>query len=248
MAALLVRAVLGILSGMPLFLVDEVHVSGATYLAASDIRTAAGLDKGASLWEPKAKWLEDLESHPLVESAEVRRRLPSTLVFRVTEATPVALLAAPMVEAVDRRGVRLPIDPTQPVLDLPVIRVATPDSAAAPLGVSLLARETAHLDEVAPEVLAVVSEVLLEDGLVTLLLGDSGPRIRYRPPISEKRLRDGIVAMNDALERFPDSPPGEVDLRFEDQVVVRPETARAATSPASAATPPSPRSTPGGAP
>lgn len=224
LAALLVRAVLGILPGLPLFLVDEVRVSGADYLTPTDVRTAAGLDDDANLWQPKAEWLEALESHPLVESAEVRRRLPSTLVFHVTEAKPVALLAAPVVEAVDRRGVRLPVDPSRPVLDLPVIRVVNPDPAAAPLGVSLLAREAAHLNEVAPEVLAVVSELLLEDGLVTLLLGDSGPMIRYRPPISERRLRDGIVAMNDALERFPDRPPGEVDLRFEDQVVVRPAT------------------------
>lgn len=248
MAALLVRVVLGILPGMPLFLVDEVHVSGATYLAAADVRTAAGLDDDTNLWEPKAQWLEDLESHPLVESAEVRRRLPSTLVFHVTEAKPVAFLAGPLVEAVDRRGVRLPVDPTQPVLDLPVIRVVNPDSAA-PLGASVLAAEAAHLSEVAPEVLAVVSEVLLEDGLVTLLLGDSGPRIRYRPPISERRLRDGIVAMNDALERFPDRPPGEIDLRFEDQVVVRPKNARpASTSRPASAAPPLARTAPGGAP
>lgn len=254
MAALLVRAFLGILPGMPLFLVDEVRVAGTTYLTPTDVRTAAGLDDDTNLWEPKAEWLEDLESHPLVESAEVRRRLPSTLVFHVTEARPVALLGAPVVEPVDRRGVRLPVDPTRPVLDLPVIRVLNSDPATAPLGVSLLAREAAHLNEVAPEVLAVVSEILLRDGLVTLLLGDSGPMIRYRPPISERRLRDGIVAMNDALERFPDRPPREVDLRFEDQVVVRPENARASRSSASAlpssarAAPPLAPATPGGAP
>lgn len=239
-AALLVRGVLGILPGLPLFLVDEVHVSGTTYLAPSDVRRAAGLNAAANLWEPKARWLEALKSHPLVESAEVRRRLPSTLVFHVTEAKPVALVAAPVVEAVDRRGVRLPVDPTRPVLDLPVIRVLNRDSTAVSLGLSLLAREAAHLNAVAPEVLVVVSELLLEDGLVTLLLGDSGPRIRYRPPLSEKRLRDGIVAMNDALERFPGRPPREVDLRFEDQVVVRPKLPAAARTPS--------RPTAGGAP
>lgn len=221
LAAVLVRFLAAVAAGLPVFLVDEVQVEGISYLSSAEVRSTAGVGAGTSLWEPRSKWIENLEAHPLVASAEVERRPPSGLVFRIREVHPVALVASPLVHPVDAGGNRLPVDPSRPVLDLPLVRVADRDSAVVSRGTGILARELERMDEIVPEIFAVVSEAVLEDGLVTLLLGDSGPRVRYRPPISEVRLREGIIAMNDALERFPDQPPQEVDLRFQGQVVIR---------------------------
>ena len=41
------------------------------------------------------------------------------------------------------------------------------------------------------------------------------------PGTPPSRLREGIVALQDAASRSTDGPPVAVDLRFEDQVVVR---------------------------
>ncbi len=205
---------------LPLFLVDDIEVYGLRYAAKDEVRTLAGLDEAASIWGSRADWRRRVESHPMIDSVQVVRRLPSTLIFRVAEAEPVALIAAPLVMAVDRRGNPLPIDPANPVLDLPLVSVLTPDSAGS-WGLGVLAREMEHVAQVAPEIFAVISEAHLQDQLVTFHVGDLGLKIRYAPPISERRLREGIVAMNDALERFPDRPVAEVDLRFADQVVVR---------------------------
>jgi len=221
LAAVLVRFLAAVAAGLPVFLVDEVRVEGISYLSSAEVRSTAGVGPATSLWQPQSKWIESLEAHPLVESAEVERRPPSGLVFRIREVQPVALVASPLVHPVDVGGNRLPVDPSRPVLDLPLVRVVGSDSAVVSRGTGILARELRRMDEIVPEIFAVVSEAVLEDGLVTLLLGDSGPRVRYRPPLSEARLREGIIAMNDALERFPNRPPHEVDLRFQGQVVIR---------------------------
>ncbi|MYG80789.1 MAG: FtsQ-type POTRA domain-containing protein [Gemmatimonadetes bacterium] len=204
----------------PYFRVDRVEVTGLTYLTRDEVRAAAGVDGATSVWARRARLLEGLVAHPMVESARVTRDLPRTLLFEIEEAEPVGLVALPLVMAVDRHGNLLDIDPGEPVLDLPVLRVAT-ERAAGLWGPRLLAREVARMAEVAPELFAVISEARLDDRQVTLLLGDSALRVRYHPPITEERLRDAIVAMNDAAERFPGDRLREVDLRFADQVVVR---------------------------
>ena len=135
------------------------------------------------------------------------------------QPAPVGLIASPLVMAVDRRGDVLPVDPADPVLDLPVLRVMTP-RADAFWGMRILARDVARVADAAPEVFAVISEARIGDRDITLLLGDSEVRIRYQPPIMEMRLRDAIVALNDAVARL-EAPPSEIDIRFADQVVVR---------------------------
>lgn len=136
------------------------------------------------------------------------------------DRTAVGLVASPLVVAVDRRGNEMPIDPANPVLDLPVLRVLTP-MAESLWGLRVLAHDVGHMAEMAPEVFAVISEAQVGDREIALVLGDSEVRLRYVPPITETRLREGIVALNDAVERLADEQPREVDLRFDDQVVVR---------------------------
>ena len=114
----------------------------------------------------------------------------------------------------------MPIDPANRVLDLPVLRVLTP-TAESLWGLRVLAHDVAHMAEMAPEVFAVISEAQVGDREIALVLGDSEIRLRYMPPITETTLRKGIVALNDAVERLGDEQLREIDLRFDDQVVVR---------------------------
>lgn len=205
---------------LPVFRVDQVDVEGHGYLTPDQVRAAAGVTGAVPVWENTARMAARLEEHPLVESARVERSLPSTLVIEVEEAAPVGLVASPVVVAVNRNGDMLPLDPTAPILDLPVLRVVT-SLATASWGMRILARDVGHVAEVAPEVYAVLSEARLEDRGATLLLGDSGLRVRYHPPISQRRLRDAVLAINDAHRRIRHAGLREIDLRFADQVVVR---------------------------
>lgn len=209
---------------LPFFRVERFEVAGIGYLTRDGVRAAAGVDSSASVWESTARIAARLESHPMVAEARVERVLPSTLLLRVREAVPVGLVASPLVEPVDRGGNVLPLDPTEPMLDLPLLRVVA-RRAAVSRGVRVLARDAGHLLEVAPEVFAVVSEARLHGGEATLVLGDEGLRVRYLPPISERRAREAVIALNDAEERFPQRVTREVDLRFAGLVVVRTEPA-----------------------
>ncbi len=217
-----------LLTAASYFRVDRVEISGIAYLTRDEVRELAGIDSATTVWTRRSTLVEAIEAHPLVVSATVERELPRTLVLSIDEAKPIGLVASPLVVPVDRRGNELPVDPTSPVLDLPVLSVVTP-RAAASWGLRLLAQDVGHMADVAPEFYAVVSEARLDDREVTLLLGDSGLRVRYRPPVSEARLRQAMIAINDAAERLPERAPREIDLRFEDQVVVR--TAAAVAGP-----------------
>lgn len=219
-AAALVLAGLDLAARLPVFRVARVEISGAGYLTRGEILGAAGIQPGMSVWEKRSRIEEGIEGLALVESATVERELPSTLRLAVEEAEPVALVAQPLVVPVDSAGNRMPFDPRGVVLDLPLLRVVAPGGPDA-TGLRALAREVSRMAEQAPEVFAVLSEARGGGGEVLLLLGESGVRVRYRPPFSKPRLRAAIVALNDAARRFPEQSPNEVDLRFEDQVVVR---------------------------
>ena len=225
LAALVTWAAILLMAASPYFRVDHVEVSGLVYLTRDEVRAAAGAESPISVWTREASLLDRVVTHPLVESARVTRKLPRTLLFEIDEAEPVGLIALPLIVAVDRHGNVLEIDPGDPVLDLPVLRVST-ERARALWGARLLAREVARMADIAPELFAVISEARIDDRQIVLLLGDSALRVRYHPPITEERLRDAIIAMNDAVARFPGDLPREVDLRFADQVVVRTGGAR----------------------
>lgn len=211
---------LPLLKKLPVFRVQRVEVAGTGYLTRDGVRAAAGVDSATSVWESTDRMAARLESHPMIAAARVERRPPSALAFTVEEAVPVALVAGGVVEPVDRYGNVLPVDPTRPVLDLPLLRVLT-RRAASSWGMRVLARDVGHLLDVAPEVFAVVSEARLGDREAALLLGDDGLRVRYVPPLSERRMRHAVIALNDAHERFPQRVAREIDLRFADQVIVR---------------------------
>lgn len=218
--ALLAFAGLHFAAEMPFFRVARVEITGTSYLTRAEILDAAGIEVGARVLEKRSRLEERIEALPLVESATVERDLPSTLLVTIDEAEPVALVAEPIVVPVDRAGNRIPFGPRTALLDLPLLSVAS-RGTAAPLGLPTLASEVSRMAEQVPEVFAVLSEARGGDREVTLLLGESAVKVRYRPPFSEPRLRAAIVALTDATMRFPERSPREADLRFEDQVVVR---------------------------
>lgn len=216
----LVRQVPRLLVRIPAFEINTVGVEGATYLTEDEARRAAGIVEGTNLWEPKDPWIRGLQSHPLVRSVSVRRMPPGRVVFQVAERAPVAFVATGALHPVDEAGVELPIDPSKSLVDLPLVTVVSTDSLEL-LGARVAARELGKISSLAPDVYAVISEAIYEDGEITLRLGDSLTRLRYLPPISELRLREAMAAMNDWVARFDRGPPREVDLRFHDQVVIR---------------------------
>jgi cell division protein FtsQ len=147
--------------------------------------------------------------HPLVREVEVDRRLPGTLVVRVVEHAPVALVPTPTgFKAYDGRGVPLPIDLTKADVDAPIV----PRADAGVL--RLLA--TARTD--APGLYRRVSEVRRDGGAGFVIMIDSIP-VRTLPDVTLQRLADLEWIETDLARRGVRAI--ELDLRYRDQVIAR---------------------------
>ncbi len=232
-AALLARAP-GALARVAVFEVREVRLEGATFLPLDEAVAAAGIDEGASVWDDLDTWSAALREHPLVDEVRIRRRLPATLVLEIVERAPVALLPTPMLEPVDRSGAVLPVDPSRQPMDLPLIRPWTWEAtgrALSPHEIRFLAEEAGRLAESDPSFLATLSEIAWEPGGgIVALGGRNRVLLRFHAPLSTARIREAVAVLSDAAGRLPDASGVVVDLRFEEQVVVRPLSGPAARS------------------
>jgi len=207
------------------FRVENVEVRGVRFLSEEAVRDLLDLTAETSVWGDKSIWTDRLLAHPLIKRAEVTRRPPDGLLLTVTERTPIALAPTPTLEPIDAEGVRLGLDPAQFRLDLPVIetrRVPPVGSRLVPEDVRRLAAEVEHLMTSDTSFLQLVSSVSW-DGRGALVARWTDPPVAFLlPPLAAPaRLREGLVALADAVAKSPASTPTAIDLRFADQVVVR---------------------------
>ena len=207
------------------FRVRTIDVEGHRFLTYQDALRAASVPPEASVWDDLETVEERLRGHPLVLEARVRRRLPATLVLEVRERDPVALLPTPSLVPVDATGRMLPVDPAAHRLDLPLVDPfpvpARKAGRLTPGELRTVAETIGRLARTEPQLTPRISEVRWLAGDLEARL--TGPEVvlLFPPSASSGRLREGLVALSDARERWPDRTPRAVDLRFVDQVVVR---------------------------
>ena len=210
---------------MDTFLVSQVQVRGLRYLSEDEVVELLGIGPESSVWADPGMWADRVARHPMVRSADVMRRLPDGLLVEVTEREPVALAPTPTLEPIDAEGYRLPLDPAAYRLDLPVLSSPqTPPAGArlVPDDVRRLAREVHHLMASDTAFLQRVSSVAWADrGALVVSWTDPPVDFLVKPGTPTARLREGLEALADAVSRTPHRLPTAVDLRFEDQVVVR---------------------------
>ena len=202
------------------FRVSELRLEGARFLTLEQAAEAAAVPSEASVWDDPTDWEARLEAHPLVLEARVRRRIPGTLIFDVREREPVGLVPAPTLEVVDREGRVLPIDPSEHALDLPLLRVSARAREAEKLRAALAA-EAERLGRVDPEFADMVSELSRDEhGDVLARWGEPAVTFLFTPAVTARKLREGVLVLLD-ITRQTGETPAAVDLRFEEQVVVR---------------------------
>jgi hypothetical protein len=212
------------------FEVRRVEVSGVRLLGPHEVLAAAGLPRNsANVWDAYEPIVEALRAHPMIEDAQVERRLPGTLRIRVTEKRPVALVEAPVLRAATATAELLAIEPAGRRVDLPLVRLAPvsgePDSAYLVRLQPLLA-EVGRLAQLDPELLGRTSEVRLEqDGVLRLVLARPRADVLVGIGADAPRLRQLLGVLQELeLRADPGAAPAgrvQVDLRFEGQVVLR---------------------------
>ena len=182
---------------------------------------AAAISPLASVFDDLTSIELRLERHPLIRRAHVTAELPRTLVITIEERIPVGFVAGPVLEPVDRDGQVLPLDPVEHRLDLPVLIRAGGRGSLSPTQLRVLAMEVDRLAADDPTFLAAVSEIAIDERGDATAAVSGDLLLRFRPPLSNRRLRDGLAVLEDAVLRHPEKTAAVLDLRFEDQVVVR---------------------------
>lgn len=202
------------LSRLDFFHVRRVVFEGMRYTPRAEALALLEVDTLQSVWQDLTPIARRLESHPLVAGAEVSRQLPGTLLVRVTEREPVALVRRTdgRLDPVDGTGHRLPIDPAQVPMDVPLS--ASADSALMQLLDGLRANEPAlyarveRADRVRTR--GIPDEFRVKLGLVT---------VRATPEVTVGRFKDILPVEADLARNRLRAV--ELDLRFRNQVIAR---------------------------
>lgn len=207
--------------------VSDIRVEGTHYLDAGRIMQVAGLAPGQDLFAlDLARARQALLLDPRVASASVRHRLPRGLRITIVEREPVMLVNHGVPWEIDSAGVLLP--PLQPgvVADVPLL--VGPRVAHLPAGMQVdlpeVRRGLAWVEALAMRELQLagqVSEVdVSETDRTGLTLLDGTRVLAPSWPPGTSRLSALRVVLADLKARG--TAAGEVDLRFENQVIVRP--------------------------
>ena len=204
------------------FDVRRVEVSGSRLLAPHQVLALSGIRRGSSLWEDLEARERALAGHPAIAAARISRRPPHTLRVRVEEERPVALVEADALAPITASGDLFPVDPAEAPVDLPVIRGAWADMDV-PLRRRVLA-ETDRLTRLDPALLAEVSEIRMADaGIPALILAHRRALIVLPVGAAPRRLAQLRAVLRDLEQDAAPATPAlpRVDLRYEEQVVVR---------------------------
>jgi cell division protein FtsQ len=199
-----------LLRQLSFFQVRRVEIVGVRFVDTREILERLSVDTMASVWDDPAPLEARVATHPMVQSVAVDRNLPGTLVVRLVEHAPVALVpGAGGFRAFDARGTALPIDLTRVDVNAPIL--AQPDR--------VMLRLLGEARTEAPSIYGRLSEVRRESpsGDVVFVL-DSTP-VRARPDIMLQRLADVELVEQDLARRK--LRVLELDLRYRDQVIAR---------------------------
>jgi cell division protein FtsQ len=220
----------------PLLAVTTVDVHGTRRLAQGVVRAAAAIPPGSNLLVLDAAAIrERVEALPGVARAAVVRELPHRVSVAVEERVPYALVhrtGADQLAWVDAGGHLVGVEPRPGVPALPILsgveRTTGPADAVPPerlrLGLALLRA----VQRTGGQVLRRVSEIDLAAAEGPLLYLTDGTEVRLGAGAWDERLArlDGVLG---ELERTGERVVS-IDLRFRDQVVLKPsETAKAAS-------------------
>jgi cell division protein FtsQ len=200
------------------FRVRRVEIDGARYVSPDEIVSRLRIDTTQSLFDDVGPLEKRVRQHPSVRDVRIERKLPGTLVVRITENPPVAFVqAASGLVAVDATGRSLPVDPATADVDLPVLAVRD----------TLALRVLGEVRESLPALFARIGEVRrFPRGASFYLL--------FRLTESPTNPAHDVLAMGDiTADRLSDIVPVEqdlarrnlraveLDLRFRDQVIAR---------------------------
>ena len=210
-----------LLSTLPAFRFVEVRVSGTHLARPEEVRSYAGVEPEASVWDDPRPWEARVREHPLIRDATARRLDAGVLEITVVEERPVALVATPELRPLGGDGRLLPLDPSAQRLDLPIVGgpVAMEGDFVAGADLRALAALLEGMHRTRRDFISLVSEVRLAErgGYRFLLLPGAGADVVLLPREDALRALDRVSI---ALGQVEDGRVARADARFGAQVVL----------------------------
>ena len=209
--------------------VDDIRVEGNRVVDTNEILQLAHVRAGAKLYDLDLMAIRnDVLSHDFIRDVTVERDLPSTLIIRVTERSPIAMVNRSGIRYLDQDGVVLPQSLSRELFDLPVISNIDPGVL---LAVGSRVRNSDVLEglhilvtarAVSKELYHLLSEVRLRNGGdIVLYATDGGLPIIYGHGDAAGKLVCLDTFWKEIIRQRGFGALQYVDLRFEDQIVVR---------------------------
>lgn len=110
------------LNAQELFALKDIKIEGNRFAKKSELLNLVKVGPSVSLLEfDTQKIANQVEQHPLIQRATVSRRLPSSLVIKVHEKEPIAILNNSELLALDEKGQPMPVFRTEFFFDYPII-------------------------------------------------------------------------------------------------------------------------------
>ncbi len=208
---------------------ERITVAGANILPVKDVVALARIQprtamSGIDLYEVRKRLLQQ----PFVKSASVNRVYPGTISIRIAERQPIGLLSGGQLRYVDADGIVLPYVNSSVTVDLPAISgIAGIQDAEVgkvcqqgDLAEAIRILQTAQA--VDSTVYHFISEVDMQDGRDVILYSTDVVIQIYlgRGDVAKK-----LVALQSFWKTFAKTADLDkvksIDLRYEDQVVVK---------------------------
>lgn len=210
----------------PRFAVAAVEVRGTSRLDAAEVVAASRIRPGQNLWRLDARAAAaGVESLAAVRRAEIVRAFPNRVTIVVEERRPFTLVHAGRLHWIDEEGVRVASEGRAVTVALPVISGLTDDEIAAAsrapservlTGVRLIRT----LLRAGSPLVAQISEVDVGRTDGPVLYTVDGIEVRLGAEEWDSR----IPRLAGVLAQVASSgqPVSAIDLRFRDQVVLKP--------------------------
>lgn len=209
--------------------VAEIAVRGNSIVPRQEILELASITKASKLFEVDLFAVRQrIEKNAFVRSASVNRDVPDRITIAVEERVPVAALAGAELLYVDAEGFLLPHILSAHIFDIPVLTgevrpgglVAGRRTTSTALrdALTLLAMARRYDDALYRR----ISEVHIgADGDMTLFTSEAGVRVLFGRGELPSKLAKFDAFWHAYVEHRGAAALEYVDLRFEDQVVVR---------------------------
>jgi cell division protein FtsQ len=210
----------------PRFAVADVEVRGTSRLEPAEVVAASGIRRGMNLWRLDARAAAaGVEGLAAVRRAEVVRAFPNRVTIVVEERRPFTLVHAGRLHWIDEEGVRVASEARAVSVSLPVISGLTDEEIAAAsrapservlTGVRLIRT----LLRAGSPLLSQISEVDVGRTDGPVLYTVDGIEVRLGADEWDAR----IPRLAGVLAQVASSgqPVSAIDLRFRDQVVLKP--------------------------